>query len=184
MYYTRASLSSEYSADNHEPNTPFCSQNVRFDSLAVSPCTVPAVTNCHHLADSALVSAVCSAEVKPFSDPPQQPLHHALGPMGKRWRRSLRHAECPIGIALQALPDWSRLAGSGRTEAGRLKRPEDHLDANMAFQIPEVQQAAIIQNPGENATVRIIADAPVATPGPHEILVKLAFTGLWYVLHR
>ena len=54
----------------------------------------------------------------------------------------------------------------------------------MTSQVPHVQQAAVIENPGENATVRIIADAPVSDPGPHEILVKLAFTGLWYVWHR
>lgn len=53
----------------------------------------------------------------------------------------------------------------------------------MASQVPLVQQAAVIENPGENATVRIIADAPVSDPGPHEILVKLAFTGLWYAQH-
>lgn len=54
----------------------------------------------------------------------------------------------------------------------------------MASQLPKVQQAAVIENPGENATVRLIEDAPVSDPGVHEILVKLAFTGLWYVTHR
>ena len=53
----------------------------------------------------------------------------------------------------------------------------------MGPQIPKVQQAAVIENPGENATVRLRTDAPVSDPGPHEILVKLAFTGLWYATH-
>ena len=49
----------------------------------------------------------------------------------------------------------------------------------MASQIPKLQTAAVIENPGENATVRIITDAPVEEPGPHEILVKMSMTGLW-----
>lgn len=47
--------------------------------------------------------------------------------------------------------------------------------------VPKVQQAAVIENPGPDASVKIISDAPVGNPGEHEILVQLAITGLWYV---
>jgi len=49
----------------------------------------------------------------------------------------------------------------------------------MTVPIPRVQQAAVIENPGENVRIRIRHDIPVGEPGPHEVLVKLAFTGLW-----
>ena len=49
--------------------------------------------------------------------------------------------------------------------------------------IPRVQQAAVIENPGHDAHVRIRSDIPVSEPGTHEVLVRLAYTGLWYVKH-
>ncbi|KAH8659826.1 putative alcohol dehydrogenase [Xylariales sp. PMI_506] len=48
----------------------------------------------------------------------------------------------------------------------------------MSIPVPSVQQAAIIENAGPNGRVVIRDDVPVAEPGPDEILVKLAFTGV------
>lgn len=42
-----------------------------------------------------------------------------------------------------------------------------------------LQQAAVVSNPGENYTISLANDVPVATPGNNEILVKLSCTGLW-----
>lgn len=53
----------------------------------------------------------------------------------------------------------------------------------MASTIPSVQQAVVIENPGHAADFRIRSDIPVGEPGPHEVLVRLAFTGLWYAMH-
>ncbi|KAJ4317247.1 hypothetical protein N0V84_007466 [Fusarium piperis] len=43
---------------------------------------------------------------------------------------------------------------------------------------PQVQKAALIQNPGDNAQICIRSDVPVGVPGHHEILVKLSYTGV------
>ncbi|SPO02043.1 related to ADH3 - alcohol dehydrogenase III [Cephalotrichum gorgonifer] len=48
----------------------------------------------------------------------------------------------------------------------------------MTSEIPHLQQAAVIESPGDNAKVAIQTDIPVGEPGPDEILIKLAFTGL------
>ncbi|KAF9872265.1 putative alcohol dehydrogenase [Colletotrichum karsti] len=44
--------------------------------------------------------------------------------------------------------------------------------------LPTVQRAAVIQNPGPNATIAIRNNMPVGTPGPHEILVRISATGV------
>lgn len=49
----------------------------------------------------------------------------------------------------------------------------------MAASIPSVQQAAVLQNPGDKFTVVLRNDIPVGNPGPNEVLVKLSCTGLW-----
>lgn len=49
----------------------------------------------------------------------------------------------------------------------------------MSQSIPRSQQAAVVQNPGENFKVVLQHDIPVGNPGPDEILVKLNCTGIW-----
>lgn len=49
----------------------------------------------------------------------------------------------------------------------------------MANAIPVLQQAAVVQNPGENANIVLQNDVSVASPGHNEVLVKLTCTGLW-----
>lgn len=49
----------------------------------------------------------------------------------------------------------------------------------METPIPSVQSAAIVENPGPNGRVRIDDAHPVENPGKHEVLVKLAYSGLW-----
>ena len=49
----------------------------------------------------------------------------------------------------------------------------------MATSIPQLQQAAVVQNPGDNAQILLRDDVPVGEPGPEEILVRLTCTGLW-----
>jgi propanol-preferring alcohol dehydrogenase len=49
----------------------------------------------------------------------------------------------------------------------------------MANSTPLLQQAAVVQNPGENASIDLQNNIPVSNPGRHEVLVKLACTGLW-----
>jgi propanol-preferring alcohol dehydrogenase len=49
----------------------------------------------------------------------------------------------------------------------------------MATSTPTLQQAAVVQNPGENATIALQKDIPVANPGQNEVLIKLTCTGLW-----
>ncbi|KAK5988285.1 Alcohol dehydrogenase 2 [Cladobotryum mycophilum] len=44
--------------------------------------------------------------------------------------------------------------------------------------IPAVQKAAIIHTPGPNATIRIEDDTPVGSLDTHQVLVKLAYSGL------
>lgn len=53
----------------------------------------------------------------------------------------------------------------------------------MAFGLPRIQQAFIVQNPGPNHTIVLRDDVPVPEPGPGEILLKLECTGLWYILY-
>lgn len=53
------------------------------------------------------------------------------------------------------------------------------LIAAMAISTPLLQQAAVVSNPGENYSISLQSDIPVATPGKNEILVKLTCTGLW-----
>jgi Zn-dependent alcohol dehydrogenases len=49
----------------------------------------------------------------------------------------------------------------------------------MTNSTPTLQQAAVVQNPGENATITLQNDIPVASPGQNEVLIKLTCTGLW-----
>lgn len=49
----------------------------------------------------------------------------------------------------------------------------------MTTPIPTLQTAAIIQAPGPNSTVRIDYSYPVETPGKNQVLVKLAYSGVW-----
>ena len=46
--------------------------------------------------------------------------------------------------------------------------------------MPTTQIAALVENPGPNAQIRIYDDCPIPEPGPGEVLVKLEVTGLWY----
>ncbi|KAJ5427551.1 hypothetical protein N7491_007993 [Penicillium cf. griseofulvum] len=48
----------------------------------------------------------------------------------------------------------------------------------MANSTPILQEAAVVQNPGQNATIALQNDVPVASPGQNEVLVKLTCTGL------
>ena len=45
--------------------------------------------------------------------------------------------------------------------------------------IPQVQQAAVVENPGDNFTVVLRDNVPVGDPGTDEILIKLNYTGIW-----
>lgn len=45
--------------------------------------------------------------------------------------------------------------------------------------IPIHQQAAVVEDPGDNFKILLRNDIPVGEPGPEEILVKLTCTGLW-----
>lgn len=49
----------------------------------------------------------------------------------------------------------------------------------MANSTPTLQQAAVVQNPGENGTITLQNDIPVSSPGKNEVLIKLTCTGLW-----
>lgn len=49
----------------------------------------------------------------------------------------------------------------------------------MANPTPTLQQAAVVQNPGEKATITLQNNIPVASPGQNEVLIKLTCTGLW-----
>ncbi|KAJ5566607.1 hypothetical protein N7535_008245 [Penicillium sp. DV-2018c] len=48
----------------------------------------------------------------------------------------------------------------------------------MAYSIPHRQQAAVVKNPGQNASIILQDTVPVSNPGRHEVLVKLTCTGL------
>ncbi|OBS23157.1 hypothetical protein FPOA_03713 [Fusarium poae] len=48
----------------------------------------------------------------------------------------------------------------------------------MTISIPSVQKAAFIESPGDNARIAIRSDVPVPNPGKHEILIKLACSGV------
>lgn len=45
--------------------------------------------------------------------------------------------------------------------------------------IPQLQQAAVLENPGDNFSVVLHDDVPVGNPGTDEILIKLNCTGIW-----
>lgn len=49
----------------------------------------------------------------------------------------------------------------------------------MTTPIPTLQIAAVIQEPGLNGKVRIDNAYPVETPGRNQVLVKLAYSGIW-----
>jgi propanol-preferring alcohol dehydrogenase len=51
----------------------------------------------------------------------------------------------------------------------------------MAADLPHVQKAFVVQNPGPNHTIVLRDDVPIPEPGPGEILLKLECTGLWYI---
>ncbi|KAK7420713.1 hypothetical protein QQZ08_010294 [Neonectria magnoliae] len=48
----------------------------------------------------------------------------------------------------------------------------------MKGQIPHSQKAAVIENPGQTAKIKIQDDIPVWEPGENQVLVKLAFSGI------
>ncbi|KPM45134.1 hypothetical protein AK830_g1374 [Neonectria ditissima] len=48
----------------------------------------------------------------------------------------------------------------------------------MDQQVPQIQKAAVIENPGQSAKIRIRDDVPVGEPGENQVLVKLAFSGI------
>jgi propanol-preferring alcohol dehydrogenase len=45
--------------------------------------------------------------------------------------------------------------------------------------IPSHQQAAVVEDPGDNFKIVLRNDIHIGEPGPEEILVKLTCTGLW-----
>jgi propanol-preferring alcohol dehydrogenase len=45
--------------------------------------------------------------------------------------------------------------------------------------IPQLQQAAVVENPGDSFTVVLRDNVPVGDPGADEILIKLNCTGIW-----
>jgi propanol-preferring alcohol dehydrogenase len=49
----------------------------------------------------------------------------------------------------------------------------------MNLSIPELQKAAVIENPGPKAKITIQHNVPVGTPTGNEILVKLTHSGIW-----
>lgn len=49
----------------------------------------------------------------------------------------------------------------------------------MITQIPNVQTAALIKDPGPNAWIEIRHDYPVAQPGKNEVLLKMECSGIW-----
>ncbi|RFU77471.1 hypothetical protein TARUN_4774 [Trichoderma arundinaceum] len=51
----------------------------------------------------------------------------------------------------------------------------------MVAQIPKVQIAALIKDPGPNARIVIREDYPVPQPGEHEVLLKMECSGIWSV---
>ncbi|KKO99401.1 hypothetical protein THAR02_08482 [Trichoderma harzianum] len=50
----------------------------------------------------------------------------------------------------------------------------------MTVQIPSVQTAALIKNPGPNARIEIRHDYPVPQPGKNEVLLKMECSGICY----
>ncbi|KAJ4862565.1 zinc-binding dehydrogenase domain-containing protein [Trichoderma breve] len=50
----------------------------------------------------------------------------------------------------------------------------------MTAQIPSVQTAALIKNPGSNARIEIRHDYPVPQPGKNEVLLKMECSGICY----
>ncbi|KAK0762860.1 hypothetical protein N5P37_004382 [Trichoderma harzianum] len=50
----------------------------------------------------------------------------------------------------------------------------------MTAQIPGVQTAALIKNPGSNARIEIRHDYPVPQPGKNEVLLKMECSGICY----
>lgn len=48
-------------------------------------------------------------------------------------------------------------------------------------ELPTVQKAAVIRHPGPNASIVVQHNVPVGTPGPHEVLVRISATGVWYI---
>lgn len=51
--------------------------------------------------------------------------------------------------------------------------------SKMTVQIPSVQTAALIKNPGPNARIEIRHDYPVPQPGKNEVLLKMECSGIW-----
>lgn len=49
----------------------------------------------------------------------------------------------------------------------------------MTQHLPQFQQAAVVQSPGDNFRVVLQEGIPVGNPGPEEVLVKLNCTGIW-----
>lgn len=47
------------------------------------------------------------------------------------------------------------------------------------MEIPSVQIAALIKDPGPNAVIEIRQDYPVAQPGDNEVLLKMECSGIW-----
>ncbi|KAF4815497.1 Alcohol dehydrogenase 2 [Colletotrichum tropicale] len=45
-------------------------------------------------------------------------------------------------------------------------------------ELPTVQKAAVIRQPGPNASIVVQHNVPVGTPGPHEVLVRISATGV------
>ena len=47
--------------------------------------------------------------------------------------------------------------------------------------IPATQKAAWVTDPGPNGHIAFRDDVPVGKPGEHEVLVKLEYSGIWFV---
>ncbi|KAL7939321.1 GroES-like protein [Trichoderma chlorosporum] len=55
-----------------------------------------------------------------------------------------------------------------------------HKKYNMNTQIPNIQIAALIKDPGPNARIEIRHDYPVSLPGENEVLLKMECSGICY----
>ncbi|KAH6889627.1 chaperonin 10-like protein [Thelonectria olida] len=56
--------------------------------------------------------------------------------------------------------------------------PTTQRNSKMSLPIPELQKAAVIENPGPQAKITIQNNVPVGTPVGNEILVKLTHSGI------
>jgi hypothetical protein len=108
--------------------------------------------------------------------------HSKLGIcIGKLAGTALRSAAKPTKSTTSRPGDRHSQWPLNPPQPGRAAYSADHQQKhlNMSSSIPSVQTAALIENPGDDARIVFRSDIPVGNPGVNEILVKLAFTGVW-----